>query len=1096
MTSVTFVLGRAGSGKSRFLYDRVRELLSPGDSVALIVPEQFTFETERALSEKLGGLMNVSVYSFASLARRVMKEQGDQRTFLSREGRRILIRKVAEESASELSVFKKVCERPGFSGKCDEFFTLCKRFEVSPLQLEEAAKQTQDDFLRHKLFELAMLYGRAEDALTNRYTDSEDAYCALKAALPGSFLANTHVLLDGFEMLTEQIYGIIEALMDTVPTLCISFRMPGDACRDKAVFTGEAKAYERLYEAAKKRGCSTQRVVFPKEGYPPRHTSPALAHLEHEAFAYPFTTYTGEEPMDSIALFAATDIAAEAEAAGEAVLRMAKRMRYRDIAVILTQEAYLVPVARAFRARNIPFFTDAAHKLSDYSLPRLLLCALRCIQKNYPAQEIMAIIRTSFAGVEPEEGDLFENYIMAYGIRGSAFTRPFVKGEIPACAESVRETIMEPLLCLKENLAAGQTVAEKAEAVFAYMEALQVFDRLAALTETLQAQGRRELMEENAQVYSTILMALDQMHAIMGGMKISNRRFSAILEEGFDAYEINAIPATADQVLLGNADRTRAGNIKAMFVLGANEGSFPAYSPDDGMIDDRELEKLGELGINRWENSRERAASRLMNVYRTITKPSEFLYMSYTMSAGSDAALPAATADRIRELFPKLQVRTNLEPLEPESPREGLQMLIEHLREYADTGISHPELPALYAWCAHSGFAGELTKIRSALYYRSSPAPFGKELAQKLYGGSLSGSATRLEAYNACPFRHFACYGLGALPRREFKERRADEGAFCHQALERFVAQALGEGILNLSEDGCARILNEIIPPLMAEHNGGIFLETARGRASCRRLVRAIHATALAIVKQAQSSGFIPKRTEVRFGPGGDYPAIVLPLGNGRTYCLSGRIDRIDGCVIDGTEYFRVVDYKTGNAAFNYTKLFFGLRLQLPLYVTAICAAEDTLKASGMYYMPVYDPATDEDEKNLQDRLVAAFRLKGLTLRDEKVVRATAGVDPQNPIIPTGGSAAGMLNQQELDFVMDFVKEKASETLEDIFAGEAAALPARLSDRTNSCSYCDYKSLCAFDSKFLGCDYRSLSNVDRKAFFEGLGKEDGHELDG
>ena len=628
------------------------------------------------------------------------------------------------------------------------------------------------------------------------------------------------------------------------------------------------------------------------------------------------------------------------------------------------------------------------------------------------------------------------------------------------------------------------------------MEALQVFDRLGMLRETLQSQGRRELMEENAQVYSTILMALDQMHAIMGDMKLGSSRFLAILEEGFDAYEINAIPATADQVLLGNADRTRAGNIKAMFVLGANEGNFPAYSPDDGMIDDRELEKLGELGLNRWESSRERAASRLMNVYRTITKPSEFLYLSYTMSAGSDAALPAAVVDRIRELFPQIRVKTNLEPSEPESPREGLSMLIRQLREYADTGVFNPALPALYAWCAQSGFAGELEKIRSALYYRSSPVPFGKDLAQKLYGGSLSGSATRLEAYNACPFRHFACYGLGALPRREFKERRADEGTFCHEALERFVTAAMREGILNLSDEDCARILNEILPPLMAEHNGGIFLETARGRASCGRLVRAIRATALAIVKQAQSGGFTPQRTEVRFGPGGDYPAIELPLSNGRTYSLSGRIDRVDGCVINGTEYFRVVDYKTGSAAFNYTKLFFGLRLQLPLYVAAICAAENTLKASGMYYMSVEDPATDEDEKALENRLMAAFRLKGLTLRDEKVVRATTGADPENPIILTGGSAAGMLNQQELDFVVDFAKEKAAETLEDIFSGEAAASPARLSDRADSCSYCDYKSLCAFDSKFLGCDCRSLSSVDRKAFFKTLSEEDGHELDG
>lgn len=71
--AVYFVLGRSGSGKSRYLRSRIRALLEAGAAVRCIVPEQFTYETERQLAEE--GIAGAPVYSFTTLARQAWKSR-------------------------------------------------------------------------------------------------------------------------------------------------------------------------------------------------------------------------------------------------------------------------------------------------------------------------------------------------------------------------------------------------------------------------------------------------------------------------------------------------------------------------------------------------------------------------------------------------------------------------------------------------------------------------------------------------------------------------------------------------------------------------------------------------------------------------------------------------------------------------------------------------------------------------------------------------------------------------------------------------------------------------------------------------------------
>lgn len=1077
---VSFLLGRAGSGKSTRLRRTVAESLKGGKRVVVIVPEQFTFETERQLADELGGLMDIEVYSFSSLAEKTL--EGSYLGFLSRQGRRMAVRRAITERQRELKVFARVKDRPGFSERLTELFTACKRYEVSPEDLHNAADWAGDPLLSDKLLELSMLYAETESFIAGRYMDSEDMFAELIRRLGSSPVSGAVVIIDDFDLLTDQLYHLIDAMTLHAEELYISLRMDPAEGRDAKLFAPKRRAYARLYSAAEQNGCKISVIRLPEKGEG-RKRAAALSHLEREAFAYPYNIYDGDAGCIRIA--AATSIAAECEMAAEAVLSAAQSgMRYRDMAIIASEPAYELQLLRSMQRRGIPCFTDGARPLSAYAAPRLVLSALSCINRGYGINNLMEMLRTGLTCLADEDIDVFENYVLARGIRGTGFFREFED----EAAERVRDYIIPEIELLHSELVGAVSAEDKAAALFDFMEGIGLYESISGLVGELRSEGRHQLAEENAQVYRLMMTVLDQLHAIMGDGLLSIRKFADILAEGFDAYEISAIPATADQLLIGRLGRTMAKSPRAMFLLGANEGSFPHSFGDDGMISDRELDSLAAIGAKTWGRSAERAEGEVMDLYCALSAPRELLYISYTMSAGSDAALPAPLVDRIREIFPSVPLETDLVPRPPRSPEGGFSRLAGGLRRLCDELAPEDGLGQLYAWyAAHPQYKDKLNGLEEALYYRCSPEPFGHELSLRLYGDSLFGSATELESFNSCPFSHFVTYGLKATERREFRERPADEGSFCHKALEGFLREAMRRDILTLSDEDCDGIIDDIIPPIIKEHNGGVLTASSRGLALAARLTRKVKATARAIARQAKDGGFAPYAAETEFGKSG-LPPLVLELPTGEKFYINGRIDRIDKFRGQGCEYYRIIDYKTGSASFDYARLYHGLSLQLPLYAAAIAASERGRLAAGVYYMKVSDPIISEEEgtplnEDITDKeIMKRFRLSGPTLEGEAA--AAAGKDSV--------SSREVISTEQMGGMIDYALQKATDTLGEIYSGRAEVSPALPPGGKMPCKSCIKRSICGYDEKLEGCRARSISRLSREGFFELIQTEEEH----
>ena len=1094
---LTFLLGRADTGKSACIVSALRDIQRSGKRAVLIVPEQYTFEAERTLSAALGGILGVQVLSFQRLNQRILTLHGMTRPFLSAQGHRMVIRRAVQLHAGELTAFGRVAERPGFAEKMQEVFSDVKRAGMDPEALFAVVERLPENTpLRDKLSDIALLYRETEEFLRTRYLTTDDAVNAGMALLPESFLAGLPVFIDGVDRPSFQQFRWLSALLSAAGSVTVALSF--DPCNppDAAVFEPDLAIYTRLTELAERMGCPVENRYFRDQ---PENRDPAIAHLERNLFAYPAKRF--DRPTKAVAVFGATDRVAEAEALADEILRCARSgLRYREMAVIVSDpEAYMPLLTRVFQRRGIPAFLDRKRPVTGHAAVDAAVSALAAVSGEYRAADVLRLVKTGCAGVADADGEALEQYLVRTGVTGSGFLSPFTRGEVTEGAERARQAVMGPLKALQAGLR-GRTVSEKVRALYEYLTAIGLKERLTRRTEALLAEGRIQLMEEHAQVWNALMGALSQMDGILGDLPMGRSAFSELFTEGLAGWELGVIPGTSDQVLLGDVTRTKSRMVRALFVAGVNEGLLPATRGDDGLIDDSELAAMEKAGASVWEGSEQRGARDRLDLYTALSKARERVFFSYCFSADGAELSPSPLVGRIRRLFPRCRTLTDLagqDPL-PMSRETGLRALAADIRALYGDGTATPRLPVLLDWYSREpAYAQRVRRMLSAGRLRHVLAPLGREGMRALYGERIPMSASRLEQFSVCPFKHFVRYGLGAEDKKAFEERAVDLGTLYHAALDAFTKRVLAEkrDWAALTEMDVAALLDEILPAVFAAHNGGIYITNERLRATLALETETIRQSAMAIVRQVAAGSFTPMGSEVRFGEGQAFPPIPLVLPDGTAALLSGVIDRVDGADVPGGRALRVVDYKTGGREFDFMGILSGLTLQLPLYLSAALSGAAGHAPGGMYYMPLRVPAPEEGADPAA-AMGEAFRLRGLTLSDPAVVRAgdprmegaskvlkgvkTLGEDGYSGTVCTG---------MEMRFLLDKAKQVAERAFCGMLDGHIEINPAE-----GACAYCDYRSVCRFDPSVPGNKTRKFDKLKMADFFALMGG-DSHALD-
>ena len=736
--------------------------------------------------------------------------------------------------------------------------------------------------------------------------------------------------------------------------------------------------------------------------------------------------------------------------------------------------------------------------------------------------------------------DRLENYVRALGINGwkrwdSQWEAQFKGAENLNLQElnAFRQWILAPLRPLREAMSKDATVASVTQALRNYLESMELREKLEEYQAYFAARGLRgdeNLAREYGQVYDRVEELFERLTGLLGDEKAERKSYAQILDAGFGEIQVGVIPATIDQVMVGDITRTRLDGVQVLFFVGVNDGVVPQRKNGGSLLGDRDREIFKAHRLELAPTAREDGCMQKFYLYLMLSKPSRRLVITYAgRSADGKSLRPSVLLGEVYKLFPGLTAEDGSTVKWPvQTPRDGKETLIQGLKTYRD--LKEPDAAdgaledsqwerkflELYRWFfGQEDYREEVKLLVQAAFYSYEERGIGRAAARALYGKILQGSVTRLEQYASCAYAHFLRYGLELMERREYELEAVDMGNLFHQSIDRCfqVMKAQGRDWRNLTEEGRQGLVKESVSQVVADYGNTIMMSTARYAYLAGRVERMTDRTIWALAEQVKRGDFEPAGFEVSFSAVDNLKAMRIALSPDEELQLRGRIDRMDLCEDGGTLYVKIIDYKSGGTSFDLAALYYGLQLQLVVYLDAALEMEERknpgkeVVPAGIFYYNIQDPLVEKKEamtpEEIEQQILRQLRMNGLVNRELEVIRhLDREIETQSDVIPVAlkagliqESRSSVASGKRFEQLKSYVNRKLRTAGRDILEGDTSLKPYKQSART-ACDYCPYHAVCGFDTKTAGYGYRKLKALKPEEIWEELGTEDRAETDG
>lgn len=1124
-----FYFGASGGGKSTKLHEEIvrRGMEEPNTNFLIIVPDQFTMQTQMDLvkAHPKKGIMNIDVLSFGRLSHRILEEVGaDRRAVLDDTGKSLVLRKVAENIQEEMPVIGSNLRKIGYIHEVKSVISEFMQYGIGEKELGElAAYAEKRGALYHKLKDLELLYKNFLEYIQDKYITTEETLDLLCGLLPKSRMIKGSVIaFDGFTGFTPIQNRLIQRLMMLAGEVIVTVVL--DAGLDPYKLDGEQKLFylskkttADLRKLAAEAGVPFGKDVFLKEERLPRfQNNEEMQHLEKYLFRYPAKVYGKDN--EALHLFETSSPGEEMRQVCIEIKRLIREKHYcyRDFAIVTgNMETYAGHAQTEAAKFEIPVFIDQTKGILLNPFIEYIRSALRIVMENFSYQSVFHYLRSGLADFTREETDLLENYVIARGIKGKKrwtdiFTGKDDEGgaEELARLNGIRERFVEQLTPL--TLKAG-TAGEKIRALYGFITENKVQEKLAAYEKMFERRNDAARAKEYGQIYRLVIDLLDQIESLLSDEKMNMKEFADILDAGFGEIEVGMIPQNVDRVVVGDIERTRLKEIKVLFFIGVNDGNIPKNAGMGGIISDIDREFLQESPYALAPTPRQQMYIQRLYLYMNMTKPSEHLYLSYCKVGGEGKSLrPSYLIDTISKLFPRLKAqKPELKNPEEklETKRAGLDYLTAMLREYAAGRLGEEGRRRFFTVYraylgdeAYKNRTGELIEA-AFTYYREKG--LGREIAGALYGNLLVSSVSRLETYAACAYAHFLKYGLSLEEREEYSFEATDMGNVFHGVLELFAGKLQERGYtwFDFGEKEAEEMLTQAMEGYAAAYGNTILYSTARNEYAIDRMYRILKRTVLTLQHQLKKGSFIPENFELSFQMADDLEAVNIALSGEERMKLRGRIDRIDTYEDEEHVYVKVIDYKSGNRKFNLAALYYGLQLQLVVYMNAAVELErkknpnkEVVPAALLYYHvsdPMVKAEVEVTPEEINEKLLKELRMTGVVTENDKVISLLDGeFSDKSDVVPVERKKDGsysakssVITGDDMGEISSYVNHKIKQIGMDIMRGNIEINPYEQSGGT-SCDYCEYKSVCGFDEGISGYGYRKLENLEEQEALE------------
>ncbi|MCI5858054.1 MAG: exodeoxyribonuclease V subunit gamma [Agathobacter sp.] len=1119
--ALQFVLGSSGSGKTKYMFEQiVREAgKHPAKNYLVIVPEQFTLATQQTLVDLAPNhaIMNIDVLSFKRLAYRVFDDMGIRNlNVLEETGKNLILRKVAQERETDLTVLRPNMSRMGYIEELKSFISELAQYNIGWQQLENFAEgENLPPAFAQKLKDVVTMYRGFEAYMEGTYITAEEILNLLISVADKSSLLRDSVLVfdefTGFTPVQNRLFYKLLPIADRIHVL-----LTIDAAEDFYHCEGE---HELFYLSKKTIRTLTDMaaelkiecldpVVLADAGKKRFINAPGIGFLEQNLFR---TWYKKcHDGVTDIHITSLKDAQSELIYVARNINRLVQSgaYRYKDIAVVTgAVDTYGNYVEAIFSKYGIPYFLDQTTGVLFHPFIEFIRATLEIIESGFDYNSVMRFLRCGFCRMEDEEIDCLDNYLLATGIRGqrawgTRWLRQPKNSQFYDMEhlEEIRIAVYDLLAPLANAFSKENGTAKgEIEALYGLICSLDLEAQLRDREQEYLEIGEQAKAKEYGQIYRIVMELLDKFYLLLGEEHLSIAEFTEILEAGLSASQVAAIPPGYDNVTIGDIERTRLNYIKILFFVGVNDGVIPKNANTGGIISEYERQMMQSYHMELAPGAREKAFIQRFYLYRNLTKPSDAIYISYAkIDSEGKKVSPSYLINVIRKLFPRLG-----------------QEEIPDIYQIADYSTSQAAWDYLIhgehdeAWKALAKYFLEndnsvisTEELLRAPYRSYEAEPISRAVAKAIYGPSLQGSVTRLEQFAACAYAHFLRYGLHLQPREESGMESVDVGNLYHAALEKY-SRHLEESDYDwfkVPEEQRDELASAAFQEALDEYTNLAIYDTAENRHMTERMADIFRQTVWALTSQVRAGEFVPTEFELSFDRMDNLDSLRVALEDHRYMQLQGRIDRLDLAQENGKTLVKIIDYKSGSTKFDLIRIYRGLSLQLVVYMNAAMEYTRNMHPSGsilpggILYYHIDDPVLDEKDadSDQKEALLLALRPDGLVNSEEEIYRSMdRDFEKKSLVIPVEIKKNGELAErgshvastEEFEVIENYVKKEIVNEGNRIYDGEIAVNPYK-DGQENSCMYCPYRAVCGLDERIPGYGYRKLEALTREEALE------------
>ncbi len=1067
--------GISKNDNTKHIISEINQKLQSGSKCPLIVivPEQYSSLYEQKIVEnsRKEGMMQVEVTTFRRLAvKQFVATMQLRDSYIDKAGKSMLMYSIVQELSHTFEVFAKPSAYPSFSNNITSLITELKRYEISNGQLYDIARKSSNQLLAQKLIEISKIYETYEQRLISKnFVDSDDDLGLLAdLILSHKLLQDSEIWLDKFNGFTSQELRCIDSLLQMSNSVSVCLSTPIIQTNDKqSIFYSIIDTYNKIIKLGQDKNHQMEEIFIPEKD----KSSTQLQFLQDEYFSFRGKTYKGQ--ITDISIFRASSIYEEIRQVAMTISNLIREgtYRYKDIVIgCPLLDEYQHYIKAIFNTYKIPFFLSVKRPLTKHSLVHYIMSLLRIYDEKYSYNSVFSFLKSPFCSIDYDLISQFENYVLKWEIKGvKMYNSPFTFKQSNNIfddkqldiANQVREQLVDSLTLFFNKIRNANSPKVFLTSLYQFLIDNKVYEILQQMIIDAKKNQILDYANELQQSWNIIMTTFSQIETVLGSELLTTSKYLDLLSIAFAEYNIALVPPSNDQVEIGNILHTSSLGKKVYFVMAVNEPDFPGPIIKQGILSDKERMLLMDSGVSLAADTLSQVLEQRLVEYEVISMVTKKLFISYAIADLShQSKRPAYLVEQVQTLFDEIQEKSVSSYNEIDylyTPEMGLAFLLNQ------DSLSK----LLKKWYINNKYEPyiELYKDFVSLEFSN------EELANRLYGDTITTSVTRLEAYTKCPFSYFIKYGLNAKEREIFAMRPPDIGSVIHDVL----GKMLKKNITNSS------LIREEVKGIFEEqtNNKEIFSRNNKLRFLSKRIIDRIVFSYEEIIRQIQKGGFEPKSFEVGFGVNKEYPPVIINTETGKKIMLNGRIDRIDVAPLNDKEVFRIIDYKLSGKQLKLYRIKEGIDLQLALYLYAINQQQKAIPG-GMYYFatvkPIIGLSKRESDLTVDEQLHKKSQLTGFTIDDDDIKKLT---DKENYEKSDVFSYKNTISNEKMDAMFEHMNKFIEEKTNEIFSLNNDVYPIRDNGNT-PCEYCLYKSICGFDELKDQCRYKNIIKIDDK----------------